>query len=76
MVLSVPRDPEDYPYCLDCWKRDDPATENDRPAKQFGYDTREEAFTHAENIVKAGHYRYLVLYDGTGSSWEPIAEWD
>jgi len=43
--------------------------------KQFGYDTKDEAYAHAERIWAAGHYRYLVLYDGAGEMWEPIAEW-
>lgn len=81
MMAGQNRDPEDCPFCIDCWDRPNPNVDHDEPRKRFGYLTMAEAEQHAEQIWKAGNYATVKLYEKSPDigdeydRWKLIDEW-
>jgi hypothetical protein len=71
--------PEDYPYLLDCWNSAEPDIDNDMPAKQDGYERRDDAEAHADRLWaarKRNGFKCLILYRDAGEDWEQLRRWD
>jgi len=73
------KEAEDYPFCLDCWKRREPDTEYNTPANKVGSESRAELEAQADKLWSArklNGYRCLILYHDAGDDWEEVRRWD
>ena len=67
-------DPEDYPYCLDCFIRPDPG-DDDKPAQQVGSHKISNLEEQAERLIRGGKFKHLELYRWAGDEWDLIRTW-